>query len=48
MRSKKVRPGMAYWQEHQNFCNPFFDHFLRQHSSVPILIGFFQMKQELA
>jgi hypothetical protein len=33
-------------QEHQNFCNPFFDHFLRQHSPVPILIGFFKKRQE--
>jgi len=35
-----------HWQEHQNFCNPFFDHFLRQHSPVPILIGFFKKRQE--
>jgi hypothetical protein len=36
---------MASWlitdTEHQNFCNPFFDHFLRQHSPVPMLTGFF-------
>ena len=30
----------AFTQEHQNFCNPFFDHFLSQHSPVPILTGF--------
>ena len=28
--------------EHQNFCNPFFDPFFRQHSPVPILTGFFK------
>ena len=26
--------------EHQNFCNPFFNPFFRQHSPVPILTGF--------
>jgi hypothetical protein len=30
------------WQEHQNFCKPFFDPFFRQHSPVPILTGFFK------
>jgi hypothetical protein len=29
-----------YWQEHQNFCKPFFDPFFRQHSPVPIFTGF--------
>ena len=28
--------------EHQNFCNPFFNPFFRQHSPVPILTGFFK------
>jgi hypothetical protein len=28
--------------EHQNFCNPFFHLFFRQHSPVPILTGFFK------
>jgi len=31
---------LGIWQEHQNFIKPFFDQFFRQHSSVPISIGF--------
>ena len=34
----------GFRKEHQNFRNPFFDHFLRQHSPVPILTGFFRTK----
>ena len=38
-----IRQGAVLpWQEHQNFCNPFFYHFFRPHSPVPILIGFFE------